>query len=67
MVIGAFACGEDSRDAGPGDHGRDPDPRLANDAMLFQALQNQLGLKLEPAVGVMDAIIIERAAPPTDN
>jgi uncharacterized protein (TIGR03435 family) len=55
-------------DNGMRDHGAvDPDPRFANNAMIFQALQNQLGLKLEPATGVMEAIVIERAAPPTDN
>jgi uncharacterized protein (TIGR03435 family) len=39
-----------------------------NDApALFTALQEQLGLKLESARGVVDVLVIESAAQPTEN
>ena len=38
-----------------------------NGPSLFTVLEEQLGLKLEPAMGPVDTIVIERASRPDDN
>ena len=45
-----------------------PVARDPNDASaLFTAVQEQLGLKLEPGRGPVDVFVIESAAHPTEN
>jgi uncharacterized protein (TIGR03435 family) len=34
---------------------------------LFQAVQEQLGLKLESTQGLVDVLVIDHAEPPTPN
>ena len=55
--------GERRRNADSSAVARDP-----NDApALFTAVQEQLGLKLEPGRGPVDILVIESAAQPTEN
>jgi uncharacterized protein (TIGR03435 family) len=39
----------------------------ANGPSIFTAIQEQLGLRLEPAKGTVQSLIIESAERPTDN
>lgn len=53
---------------GSGDDRRGgPPPPTSNGPTLFKAVEEQLGLKLEPARGPVDVIVIERAERPSDN
>jgi uncharacterized protein (TIGR03435 family) len=55
--------GERRRGADPSAAARDP-----NDApALFTAVQEQLGLRVEPGRGPVEILIVESAAPPTGN
>jgi uncharacterized protein (TIGR03435 family) len=47
--------------------GRDPLSGTDDRPSLFTAVQNQLGLRLEATTDVVDALIIDRAEPPTPN
>jgi len=42
-------------------------PRVSNDPSIFTALREQLGLKLEPARGPVELIVIDSVAQPTAN
>ena len=43
------------------------DPRFQGRAGLTTSLREQLGLKLEPARGLVDVLVIDRAEPPSTN
>jgi uncharacterized protein (TIGR03435 family) len=43
------------------------DPKLAGRAGLITSLREQLGLRLEPAHGRVDVLVIDRAERPTEN
>jgi len=55
--------GERRRNAAPAAVAQDPNEAPA----LFTALQEQLGLKLEPGRSPLDVLVIESAAQPTEN
>ena len=42
-------------------------PNLSNDPSIFTALQEQLGLKLEPARGPVELLVIDSVEQPTPN
>jgi uncharacterized protein (TIGR03435 family) len=42
-------------------------PDSENGVSVFTALQEQWGLKLEPARGPVEVLVIESAQPPTEN
>ena len=44
-----------------------PGPPTWVEALLFKAIQEQLGLKLETAKGVNQVLVIERVQRPTEN
>ena len=43
------------------------DPALADASSIFNTLQRQWGLKLEPGRGPVDVLLIDSAQPPTEN
>jgi uncharacterized protein (TIGR03435 family) len=47
--------------------GGDPVPPASDGASLFTAMQEQLGLKLEPQRGPVDMLVIDSAARPTED
>ncbi len=51
----------------PGSRVGDPPPRQTDAPSIFTALQEQLGLKLEPARGPVDVLIVDAAHMPTPN
>jgi uncharacterized protein (TIGR03435 family) len=51
----------------PGAAPGEPAPAASDGPSIFAALQEQLGLKLEPARGPVDVLIVDRAERPTGN
>ena len=49
--------------AGPATHDNGPDAKPS----LFTALQEQLGLKLEPTKGPVDTLVIDHVEMPSEN
>ena len=47
--------------------GREPLSGTDDAPSLFTAVQDQLGLRLEPSIDVVDALVIDRVEPPTPN
>jgi len=47
--------------------GFNTEPHLSNDPSIFTALQEQLGLKLEPARGQVELLVIDSVEQPTPN
>jgi uncharacterized protein (TIGR03435 family) len=45
----------------------DPATAVTDRPGLFTALEEQLGLKLQPARAPIDVLVIDRVTPPTDN
>ena len=43
------------------------EPHLSNDPSIFTALEEQLGLKLEPARGPVELLVIDSVEQPTPN
>jgi uncharacterized protein (TIGR03435 family) len=52
---------------GPGGDGPRPAPADPNGPTLFTAIQEQLGLKLEPAKGPVEIIVIDSVEKPSEN
>ena len=51
----------------PAGRGGTPPPASDDRPSIFVAVQEQLGLKLEPAVERVDVLVIDRVSLPTEN
>jgi uncharacterized protein (TIGR03435 family) len=51
----------------PTDPGASPAPRTPDAPSIFQAIQEQLGLRLVPAKGPMDVLVIDHIERPSEN
>ena len=53
--------------AAPGAAGAAADPLASDGVSIFTALQEQLGVKLEPTRGKLETIVIDSAERPSEN